>query len=154
MNCEMCGKGTELCTASVEGVVMKVCSKCSGHGKIIRRPQPRIIPRRINRPTLSSVSEPEVELVEAVVEDYAKKIRDARSKAGLTQKEFAKKINEKESLLHKMETGSFKPSMPTAKKLEKILQIKLVEQREEEKLKMPASKSAGGAMTIGDMIKN
>lgn len=153
MNCEMCGKETEPYTAIIEGVVMKVCARCASHGKTVRNPQPE--PKKIKfiNKIKQEQKEPEVELIEAVVEDYAKKIRDARNKTGLTQKEFAKKINEKESLLHKMETGSFKPSIPKAKKLEKILQIKLVEQREEEKIKIPKTKNTSGALTIGDLIK-
>jgi putative transcription factor len=151
MNCEMCGKETELYTASIEGVTMKVCPGCAGHGKILRKPAPA--PKKIKKKIVSAApAEPEVELVEGVVEDYAKKIRDARTKTGMTQKEFAKKINEKESVLHKMETGSFKPSMPLAKKLEKILHIKLIEQREEEKITMPKT-GKSGALTIGDLIK-
>ena len=150
MNCEMCGKETELYTASIEGVTMKVCPRCAGHGKILRKPAPE--PKKIWKKKISAPAEPEVELVEAIVDDYAKKIRDARTKAGMTQKEFAKKINEKESLLHKMETKSFKPSMPLAKKLEKILHIKLIEQREEEKITMPKT-GKSGTLTIGDLIK-
>jgi len=155
MNCEMCGKETEPYTAIIEGVVMKVCAGCASHGKTVRKPKPKVKlkkPKFVNQ-IKQEQKEPEVELIEAVVEDYAKKIRDARNKTGMTQKEFAKKINEKESLLHKIETGNFKPSIPTAKKLEKILQIKLVEQREEEKVKMPKTKNTGGALTIGDLIK-
>ena len=39
----------------------------------------------------------------------------------MTQKQFAKYINLKESMLHKIETGSFEPPLDMAKKLEKIL---------------------------------
>jgi putative transcription factor len=149
MNCEMCGKEAELYTAAIEGVNMKVCERCASHGKIIAKARPKIVPRRMKKAT--KPAEPEVELVEVILEDFSKRIRDARTKSGMTQKEFAKKINEKESLLHKMETGSFTPSIPLAKKLEKTLGIKLIEQREEEKVVMPKSKK-GGAMTIGDIL--
>ena len=117
MNCEMCGKETELYTASIEGATMKVCPNCAGHGKVLQRPKP--VPKKTKRKIAAPVpAEPAVEVVAAVVDDYAKLIKDARSKTGMTQKDFAKKINEKESLLHKMETGGFKPSIPLAKKLE------------------------------------
>ena len=147
----MCGKEAELYTASIEGVTMSVCERCAKHGKILKKPQPIIKPKpKRTRP--AEPAEKEIELIEAVVDDYAKKIRSARTKAGMTQKEFAQKINEKESLLHKMETGSFKPSIPLAKKLGKMLHIKLVEEREEEKIKMPKTEKSG-AVTIGDLIK-
>jgi len=154
MNCEMCGKETEPCTALIEGVTMKVCQGCAGHGRVLQKPKPKLVKMKRQATTAAVQKEPVIEVVEAVVDDYAKQIRDARSKTGMTQKDFASKINEKESVLHKMETGSFKPSIPLAKKLEKILNIKLVEQREEEKLKMPKTTSSGGALTIGDLIKN
>lgn len=151
MNCEMCGKETEdLFTAVIEGTNLKVCERCAKHGKIIEKIKPPVLPKKIKK--IVQPKEPEIEIVEAVVDDYAKKIRDARSKAGMTQKEFAKKINEKESLLHKMETGAFKPSIPTAKKLQKMLHIKLIEEREEEEIEMPKEKK-GGALTIGDILK-
>jgi len=151
MNCEMCGKETEdLYNAIIEGTNLKVCERCAKHGKIIKKIKPFVLPKKIKR--IAQPKEPEMEIVEAVVDDYAKKIRDARSKSGMTQKEFAKKINEKESLLHKIETGAFKPSLPTAKKLQKILRIKLVEEREEEEIEMPKEKK-GGALTIGDILK-
>ena len=149
MNCEMCGKETELFNATVEGVNMKVCKRCAGHGKILAKARPKVVPRRIQRS--AKPAQPEVEIVEVVFEDFAKRIRDARTKSGMTQKEFARKINEKESLLHKMETGGFKPSLPLAKKLEKVLKIILIEKREEEKLVMPKGKK-GGALTIGDLL--
>jgi len=147
----MCGKETEdLYNAIIEGTNLKVCERCAKHGKIIKKIKPFVLPKKIKR--IAQPKEPEMEIVEAVVDDYAKKIRDARSKSGMTQKEFAKKINEKESLLHKIETGAFKPSLPTAKKLQKILRIKLVEEREEEEIEMPKEKK-GGALTIGDILK-
>ena len=151
MNCEMCGKETEdLFTAVIEGTNLKVCERCTKHGKIIEKIKPSVLPKKIKK--IVQPKEHEIEIVEAVVDDYAKKIRDARSKAGMTQKEFAKKINEKESLLHKMETGAFKPSIPAAKKLQKMLRIKLIEEREEEEIEMPKEKK-GEALTIGDILK-
>ncbi len=150
MNCEMCGKETELYTATIEGINLKVCKRCAGHGKIIAKTRPKAVPRRIKK--TAKPEQVEIELVEAVLEDFAERIRDARTKTGMTQKDFAKKINEKESLLHKMETGGFKPSLPLAKKLEKMLRINLIEQREEEKVVMSKGKK-GGALTIGDLLK-
>jgi len=146
----MCGKEAELYTATIEGITLKVCKQCARHGKIISKAKPKIIPRKIKKTPLQEPAE--TELVEVVLNDYAKRIRDARKKSGMTQKEFAKKINEKESLLHKIETGSFRPSIPLAKKLEKILGIKLTEKREEEKIILPKTKK-GGALTIGDILK-
>ena len=96
---------------------------------------------------------PSKEIVDIIVSDYAKRIRQAREKLGLTQKDFAMKISEKESVLHKLETGAIEPSIETAKKLEKTLKIKLVEQREEENEVVQAGKKEAEGFTIGDMLK-
>jgi putative transcription factor len=153
MNCELCGKETEPYTALVEGTELKVCEGCSSMGKVLKKPKPPVVKKAKKR--ISVVREKEVvkEMVSVLVEDFAKRIRTAREKKGMTQKEFASRINEKESILHKMETGGFKPPMPLAKKLEKLLRIKLIEkvEAEEEKIKGPKSKS--GALTIGDILK-
>ena len=69
---------------------------------------------------------------------------------GLKQKEFAKFLAERESLIHKMESGTYTPSIELARKLERQLGISLVEQKEvkTQKLEKKASK-----FTIGDIIK-
>ena len=50
-----------------------------------------------------------------------------RKLKGLTQEEFANKLNQKASVVHKMERGEFKPSLEMAKKLEGLLNITLIE---------------------------
>ena len=150
MNCEMCGKETELYKAVIEGTPLQVCEKCANHGKILKEIR-TAEPKKIRKKKVVA-EQIETETTEGVVDNYAKIIRIARTKTGMTQKEFARKINEKESLLHKLETGNFKPSIPLEKKLEKILHIKLIEEREEEKVSVPkAGKSE--ALTIGDLMK-
>ena len=54
-------------------------------------------------------------------------IRNKRDELGLKQEDFAKMLNEKESIIHKLETGEFKPSLKLAKKLEKKFGLKLIE---------------------------
>jgi len=69
----------------------------------------------------------------------------------LKQEEFAKKLNEKESLIQKIESGHFEPSIGLAKKIGRFLKIKLVEEYEEVHEKQVRSKT--GSFTIGDIIK-
>ncbi len=92
------------------------------------------------------------EILEAVVEDFPARIRSARESMRLNQKELAKKLNEKESVIHKLETGHFTPSLGLAKKLEKHLNIKLIEDLPAGN-KDDSKKQAGRTMTIGDLIK-
>lgn len=148
-HCELCGKETALFKVAIEGTDMFVCSNCAKFGQIKERPKiPAPAAQKIF-PQAKSL-EPALEVTEVIVKDYAKKIRQAREKLGLNQEDFAKKINEKESLLQKMETGTFEPSLALARKLEKLLGLKLIEKFEEKKLSFAKESSEG--MTLGDFI--
>lgn len=52
-------------------------------------------------------------------------IRNARNKKGITHDQLGQKINEKVTLLKKIETGNIKPDGILSKKLENFLGIKL-----------------------------
>lgn len=137
--CELCGKEALLITAIVEGTQMEVCQTCGKFGKIIRKPvhaPKKIIEKK--------------EVIETITPNFAILIRQTREKTGETQADFAKRLNEKESIIQKLENGSFKPSIETARKLEKLLKIKLVEVEEE--IQEQSQKRAGGPLTIGDII--
>src|SRR4030042_5714553 len=110
MNCEICGRERNLVIALIEGSQMKVCSDCGRYGKVLNE---------IKTVKKEKKKVEEEEYVEGIVEDYAKLIKDKREKLGLKQEEIAKKINEKESVIHKIENGSLEPSIALAKKLER-----------------------------------
>ena len=95
-------------------------------------------------------STPVKEVIETVAGDYAIKVRAAREKSGMTQADFAKALNEKESIIQKLETGTFHPPISMARKLEKMLKITLVQIEEEEKIE--GEKKTSGSLTIGDLI--
>jgi len=139
--CELCGKDAPLINALVEGTQMNVCQPCGKFGKVIQKPFAHFAKQPLAK-------EPEV--VEVVVSDYAQRIRSAREKSGKTQKEFAMMLNEKESIIHKIENSMFVPPISMAKKLEKLLKIKLVEIEEEEKTE--TAKKSSGPLTIGDIL--
>ena len=145
MICDMCGSPGKLFRTIVEGTELSVCQECSRFGKVVG-----VI--ELTRPIAKAKSEePETEVMELLVEDYAEKIRKKRESLGLNQDEFAKKLNEKESLIQKIESGHFEPSIGLAKKISRILQIKLVEEYEERHEKQPRPKVEG--FTLGDFIK-
>ncbi len=57
--------------------------------------------------------------------DFAGRIREARTKLGLTHEQLAMKMNEKVQQIRKFETGALKPDEIFAKKLERFLGIRL-----------------------------
>jgi putative transcription factor len=145
----MCGSEENLYKTDIEGTLLNVCRNCSKFGKIIAPVKEPIIEKRTKKIEITE-TEPEEEIIELVVNDFPEKIRKAREKLGLNQKDFAKKIKEKESIVHKLETGEFKPSIDAAKKLEKILHINLIEEYKEEG---KTTKTKTEELTIGDLIK-
>ncbi len=153
MQCDMCGKETRLIPALVEGSEMEVCEVCVRFGKSVPRLQkieivPKLVPKSTSKPPQRNNS-PQYYL--AVVDNYADLIRQKRDSLGFKQEDLAKLINEKSSLLQKVESNHFKPNIPLARKLESFLNIKLIEQKEEEDIKLDSRKSDG--MTIGDIIQ-
>ena len=146
MRCELCGKETELFTAVVEGAQMQVCVACGSFGKVLRR----VAPPRVAAPVKQKA---EPVQVEHLVEDYGQRIRVAREKRGLTQSDFAKLVQLKESLVHKLETGHFEPTIEQARKLEHVLGVALVETREESIMITPRKENASAGLTIGDILK-
>jgi len=149
MQCEMCGSEERLFKTDIEGTLLNVCKACSKFGKIINPVKEPIEEKRRKKIEITE-TEPEEEIIKMVVNNFQEKIRKAREKLGLNQEDFAKKIKEKESIVHKLETGEFKPSIDTAKKLEKILHIKLIEEYKEEG---KTTNIKTEELTIGDLIK-
>ena len=147
MQCEMCGKDSELFRALVEGTEMNVCRECTSFGKVLKK----IVPPSVEKKKIQIKVEEEPEIVQMIAHDYASIVKKARESAGLKQEELAKKLNEKESIIHKIETGHYKPNLAVARKLEKFLNIKLVEEHKVEKTEKTSSDS--GSVTIGDLLK-
>ena len=95
-----------------------------------------------------------VEITQEIIEDFSTKIRQAREKLGLTHEELGKRINEKSSVIGKLETGKMNPSNILATKLEHALKIKLLTPISEEKATttLPPA-SANRELTFGDLIQ-
>ncbi len=148
INCDLCGKTeNSLFRSVIEGVELNVCSTCSKFGKVIGQVRKPIIKIKESRPKKIE----QEEKTEVIVKNYPEIIKRKRESMGLSQKDFAKKINEKESIVHHIETGKFEPSLDLAKKLEKMLGIKLIEELDED-IELPKRKEDEG-FTLGDFIK-
>ena len=161
VTCDMCGgsKGP-FYNGSIEGTKMKLCSNCKGYAKeawliketIPEEPKKKKLYSQQVREDEKKEEAARGEIVQLVVPDYGKRIKAAREEKGLKQEKLAQQLAVKESLLHTFESGSRKPSLEMARKLEKALHITLVEQQELKPIATPGKRSGAG-MTIADMIK-
>jgi putative transcription factor len=83
-----------------------------------------------------------------IVEDYAARIRKARMDKGLSSKDLAMQIKEREHLLKKIENSELIPEEDVRKKLEKILEIRLIDAPlQEAEKKVPSTLTP----TLGDL---
>jgi len=138
IECELCGKNRAETKAEVEGAILNVCRECASFGKEIPK-----IKIKTAKTTL-----PRLEHDEDVVEDLKEIVKKERYNLKLTQKELAKEIGEKTSVIKRIE-GGWIPPTKTIKKLERVFGIKLREEVVEEKVE----KSKKQELTIGDIVE-
>ncbi|MGA7922427.1 MAG: multiprotein-bridging factor 1 family protein [Thermoplasmata archaeon] len=145
MLCEMCGEEVPLTSrVRVEGSVLRVCPACSKFGTPI---DPPVASRNVGPSATGHVPElegtpitqhvvartrrleerdlfqdlPDMELAS----DWFKRIRIAREKLTWTPEELGKRLNEKKSVVLKIETGAFRPPDEMIRKIERLLKIRL-----------------------------
>ncbi len=166
MFCEICGgpiRGKPF-RVNVEGSTLLVCRACVRYGRKVEisaetspisaaKPlksalKPKRTPRK--KPARASLS---IESEYSVVENYGAIIKKAREKRGLKQEDLAKVLKEKVSLLRKIEAEKQAPPPPLARKIERILSVKiLVKPRldiEDAEFKPPQKFN----LTIGDIVR-
>jgi putative transcription factor len=149
----MCGEDAPIvATIEVEGARMRVCARCARFGKAVAPPaEPRpAAPRAAPLPRRTAERPVPLESDEEIVEDFGERVRVARERKRVSLDDLARAVNEKKSLLAKVETGAFHPDPQLARKLEAALGIKLREKVEE--VHAPKGAARGG-LTIGDLIK-
>ncbi|MCD6324229.1 MAG: TIGR00270 family protein [Desulfurococcales archaeon] len=139
--CEMCGRPVRRRDARIvyiEGARLVLCPEC--YRKVVKKdvaqsvrsltakpprpatshtartPAPR--PQRPRRRALENLE---------VVQEYAERIRKARERLGWSQRVLAEAVGEGENVIKRMEAGRLTPSIDQARKLEKVLNIKLLE---------------------------
>ncbi len=165
MPCEMCGKEVpRLRKVMVDGIPLEVCNECARFGQdavretpvdelpatgpaAVATPPARTLPARQGK-RKDALSAGEMELAE----DWSKRIIQGRRRKDMTQEELAKRLNEKKSVISRMETGEMRPSDSLVKKLEKVLEIKLME-RVEFQLEPSKRQVGSGGVTLGDLIR-
>lgn len=144
--CEMCGREADLFIVMIEGAQMRVCKEDAKFGKILA-----MAPKPLSKKEEIKQSKPEKEILEIVVADFSKRIKDSRERLKLSQEELGKKVAEKESVIQHLETNHMRPSLELARKLEKFFKIVLIETVEEVHGASKAAKS--DTLTLGDLIK-
>jgi putative transcription factor len=142
MLCEMCGKDVPLTSrVRLEHSVLTLCPDCARFGTPIDpppptasapstsgggfRPGPAVARATGNRRRLE-----ERDLYQEIgemelVPDWNKRIRVAREALQWTPEVLGKKLNEKKSIVLKIESGSFRPPDALIRKIEHLLQVRL-----------------------------
>jgi putative transcription factor len=146
--CELCGREMkDVYIVSVESVEMRVCGSCSKGKKILYR---EVEMKKTGGPKVLTKSKKASEEEAELVEGYGKKIREARDRMQLPVKVLAEMISEKEPYLVRVEEEKTIPSITLTNKLEKTLQIKLTQQKNEESSSHMRGKSEKA--TLGDFV--
>src|SRR5512137_1695993 len=142
MQCEMCGETIRGAPklVRVEGAELQVCSKCGKFGtevQQVRRTDIRVAPKDAGARPAPAPAGGAVQvrykrdmfdfMEGEIVEDYAARIRHAREEKGLSQKDLAMQMKEKEHLIRKIENSELIPEEDVRKKLEKALGIRLID---------------------------
>ncbi len=127
MLCEICGEKRAVTKIKTDGLFFSVCENCTKLGREVSIPKP-IVTRKSQvqyktqyTPQFTKQSKRE----EDIFPDYAKRIKDAMMKKGLTTKELAIKISEKLNIVERVVKGKLTPDNKIKKKLEKTLEIQL-----------------------------
>ncbi len=162
--CEICGRECQSTREiALEGAQLHACSRCAELGEPMHRTRkpgfgpstpPKSRPVSIPRPS-SSTRHTSVrfrpqrrELVP--VEDFTKLIRKAREQRSWAQKEVARQLHERASVITKVESGKMAPTIKLVRKLERLFKLTLLEEAESVDLSPVPSQSS---VTLGDVVQ-
>ena len=154
MYCDLCGKETnKLYKINLENTVVFACSDCRSFGKTIAsvdklRKSP---PQNLNLKSRNSKKSEKEETTEIIIDGYGKIIHEAREKKDIAPKDFAKLLGIKESLLLKIESSHYEPTIKVAKRIENLLSITLVNKIKNASVAKNRTKDAD--VTLGDFVK-
>jgi putative transcription factor len=140
VQCEMCGAETgSPKTVKIEGAELDVCDDCADFGTEVQTQETSSTSTKYSTSSSSSSSSSGgstggggggsrrdmFDEMDEVVQDYDDRIREAREERSLTQEDLADQLNEKASLIRKLERGDVLPSDSVQRKLEKALDVSL-----------------------------
>jgi putative transcription factor len=114
--CQICGEEVDSTVkAKIEGAVMQVCSSCAEMGEKIDKKKKQKKKKKRRRKSSQ----------ETLANDYGSRVKKAREDRELSISELSDRLNEKTSVLKKIETEDLKPDKSLAGKLAKELDIEL-----------------------------
>ncbi|MCK4757847.1 MAG: TIGR00270 family protein [Thermoplasmata archaeon] len=161
MVCEMCGKEVRTKLMMVEGAPLNLCESCqrfsagevvvrTEKGQVVSTPVAERLAKRERRMTSRDIYSQQGEKI--IADNYGERVRNRRREMNLSQEELAKKINEKKSIIVKIENQDIRPSDKLIATLERMLGISLKEAVEE--VDVQSGKEAySRSLTLGDFIK-
>lgn len=114
MECELCGRVNANTKAEVEGTLLTVCESCARLGRRIGVP---VVELKEKKPSGIRISD--------INPNFATLVKNAHKKLNMSLEELGKKINEKTSVLERVEKG-MRPTDPLARKLERALKVKIL----------------------------
>ena len=159
MICELCGADVpRLKNVAIDATILSVCTDCSRFGDEVATPalrqstMPPIIAQRLEmrqrRMTPRDVYTQAGEL--ELADDFPQRIRQAREARGWKQADLGAKINERVSVIAKLESGAISPGDALVRKLERELGIALKERVQPVAVKKQAARAG---LTLGDLVK-
>ena len=169
--CEMCGaEEASLTTTKVEGAELELCSSCTDFGTEVRDESTSSGGGKYSTSSSTGKSSSSsgssgsgsssgsstrrrdmFDDMDEIATDYDERIREARESRGLSQEELADQLNEKASLIRKLERGDTLPTDEVQRKLERALDISLVEGQSADDADWETDDA--GTMTLGDVVK-
>ncbi|ERH04197.1 MAG: transcriptional regulator, XRE family [uncultured archaeon A07HR60] len=169
-SCEMCGADkTSLTKTKVEGATLELCDSCTDFGTKVRTESSSSGTSKYSTSSDSGKNSggssgsansagsgggraPDMfDDMDTLAADYDSRIRKAREALELTQEELADQLNEKASLIRKLETGDVLPDEEVQQKVETALEVELSEGTDVDDADW--SGQSDGSMTLGDVVK-
>jgi len=176
VQCEMCGTETQSPNKiKVEGAELDVCDECTDFGTEVTTDDAASTSTKYSTgssagdsggstsTTGSAASSASsgggggsrrdmFDEMDELVQDFDQRIRSARESAGLSQSDLADRLNEKASLIRKLEHGDHLPSDEVQRKLERELGIDLSGGASEEDTEWEGGSDVG-EYTLGDVVE-
>ncbi|MEM0085143.1 MAG: multiprotein bridging factor aMBF1 [Candidatus Methanomethylicia archaeon] len=130
LSCELCGnpllgKGKKI---MISGAILNVCDNCVKYGTpIYIQPKKKFNNITKSKDILQKLPKKLGKDAEyEIIDDYSKIIKNAREGMGWTIDLLAQQVHERVSIIKKIESGKMVPSIDLAKRLERVLGVKLL----------------------------